>query len=212
ETNSNEQCEVEKRSLDKYFSALQAGKPQIFNVYWSKPQVLARQDAKLAESRRFLDRLWKYEGAFDPDKQCAYADRVRRRQPGDKTLGLSPHMDAGTVERWIDPGYQAVYESIFAGDWRGYDPFDGTHRLKTREIPSPAVCSVFRTYQGWTALTRQGPCDEPCPALRLAGRVNFLHRTIILPCPVRSSYRPSKTPDRFLARRAIDAHGRYCGT
>ena len=44
--------------------------------------------------------------------------------PGDKTLGLSPHMDAGTVERWIDPGYQKVYENVFAGDWRGYDPFD----------------------------------------------------------------------------------------
>ena len=136
ERNSYEEREVEKRSLDKYFSQLKAGKPQIFNVYWSKPQVNARQDAKLAETRRFLDRLWKYEGAFDPDKQCAYADRVRRRQPGDKTLGLSPHMDAGTVERWIDPGYQKVYENVFAGDWRGYDPFDATHRLKTEEIPS----------------------------------------------------------------------------
>ena len=122
EDNQYEKREVEKRSLDKYFSALKAGKPQIFNVYWSKPQVLARQDPKLAETRAFLDRLWKYEGVFDPDRQCTYADRVRRRQPGDKTLGLSPHMDAGTVERWIDPGYQRVYEQVFAGDWRGYDP------------------------------------------------------------------------------------------
>ncbi len=87
---------------------------------------MARQDPKLAETRAFLDRLWKFDGVFDPDKQCAYADRVRRRQPGDKTLGLSPHMDAGTVERWIDPGYQKVYEEVFAGNWRGYDPFDGT--------------------------------------------------------------------------------------
>ena len=106
ETNDYDQREVEKRSLDKDFSALKAGKPQIFNVYWSRPQVMARQDARLAETRAFLDRLWKYEGSFNPDLQCTYADRVRRRQPGDKTLGLSPHMDAGTVERWIDPGYQ----------------------------------------------------------------------------------------------------------
>ncbi|MEO9228588.1 MAG: YbiU family protein, partial [Devosia sp.] len=104
EDNQYERKEVEKRSLDKYFSALKAGRPQIFNVYWSRPQVLARQDEKLAETRSFLDRLWiNYDGIFDPDLQCAYADRVRRRQPGDKTLGLSPHMDAGTVERWIDP-------------------------------------------------------------------------------------------------------------
>src|SRR6202140_106225 len=119
ETNRYEEREGEKRSLDKYFSALKAGKPQVFNVYWSKPQGMARQDARLAETRGFLDRLWKYEGVFNPDRQCTYADRVRRRQPGDKTLGLSPHMDAGTVERWIDPGYQRVYENICAGDWRG---------------------------------------------------------------------------------------------
>jgi len=97
EANHYEEREVEKRSLDKYFSALKAGKPQIFNVYWSKPQVMARQDPKLAETRAFLDRLWTYEGAFNPDRQCTYADRLRRRQPGDKSLGLSPHMDAGTV-------------------------------------------------------------------------------------------------------------------
>ena len=174
EDNDYERREVEKRSLDKYFSALKAGKPQIFNVYWSKPQVMARQDPKLAETRGFLDRLWKFEGVFDPDRQCAYADRARRRQPGDKTLGLSPHMDAGTVERWIDPGYQKVYEKIFSGDWRAYDPFDATHRLETQEIPSPAVCSMFRTYQGWTALTRQGPNDGTLQLIPIAEGISYV--------------------------------------
>ena len=174
ETNHYEQLEGEKRSLDKYFSALKAGKPQVFNIYWSKPQVMARQDAKLAETRVFLDRLWKYEGVFNPDRQCTYADRVRRRQPGDKTLGLSPHMDAGTVERWTDPGYQNVYENIFAGDWQGYDPFDATHRLNTQEIPSPAVCSMFRTYQGWTALTRQGPIDGTLRLIPIAEGIAYV--------------------------------------
>jgi hypothetical protein len=173
--NHYEEKEGEKRSLDKYFSALKAGKPQIFNVYWSKPQVLARQDAKLAETRSFLDRLWTgYEGVFDPDLQCTYADRVRRRQPGDKTLGLSPHMDAGTVERWIDPGYQRVYEKVFLGDWRSYDPFDARHRLETREIPSPAVASVFRTYQGWTALTQQGPKDGTLRVIPIAEGISYV--------------------------------------
>jgi hypothetical protein len=174
-TNRYEEREVEKRSLDKYFSALRAGKPQIFNVYWSKPQVQARQDEKLARTRAFLDRLWSgYPGVFDPDKQCTYADRVRRRQPGDKTLGLSPHMDAGTVERWIDPGYQRVYAHVFAGDWRAYDPFDATHRLDTREIPSPAVASVFRTYQGWTALTAQGPRDGTLQLIPIAEGISYV--------------------------------------
>ena len=174
ETNRYEEREAEKRSLDKYFAALKAGQPQIFNVYWSRPQVMARQDARLAEARGFLDRLWKYEGVFNPDLQCTYADRLRRRHPGDTTLGLSPHMDAGTVERWIDPGYQKVYAPIFAGDWRSYDPFDATHRLHTHEIPSPAVCSMFRTYQGWTALTRQGPTDGTLRLIPMAAGIAYV--------------------------------------
>ena len=88
-------------------------------------------------------------------------------------------MDAGTVERWIDPGYQRVYQHVFAGDWRRYDPFDGTHRLETQEIPSPAVCSMFRTYQGWTALTRQGPKDGTLRLIPIAQgnlRMSFSER------------------------------------
>ncbi len=174
DANRYEEREVEKRSLDKYFSALKAGRPQIFNVYWSKPQVHARQDPRLAETRAFLNRLWRYDGVFDPDRECTYADRVRRRQPGDETLGLSPHMDAGTVERWIDPGFQRVYRNVFAGDWRAYDPFDAAHRLDTREIPSPAVCSMFRTYQGWTALTRQGPSDGTLRLIPIAEGICYV--------------------------------------
>ena len=174
QSNHYEEREVEKRNLDKYFSALKAGKPQIFNVYWSKPQVRARQDVKLAQTRGFLNRLWTGDGVFDPDKQCSYADRVRRREPGDTTLGLSPHMDGGSVERWIDPGYQTVYKNIFSGNWRRHNHFDGRHRLETEEIPSPAVCSVFRTYQGWTALTRQGPSDGTLQLLPIADGITYL--------------------------------------
>jgi hypothetical protein len=174
EANHYEQREIDKRSLDKYFSALKAGKPQIFNIYWSKPQVHARQDPKLAETRAFLNRLWHFDGFFDTDRDCTYADRLRRRHPGDETLGISPHMDAGTVERWIDPGYQRVYRHVFAGDWRAYDPFDAAHRLETREIPSPAVCSMFRTYQGWTALTRQGPEDGTLRLIPIAEGICYV--------------------------------------
>ena len=174
DANHYEEREVEKRSMDKYFSALKAGRPQIFNIYWSKPQVHARQDPKLAETRAFLNRLWRFEGVFDPDRDCTYADRLRRRLPGDDTLGLSPHMDAGTVERWIDPGYQRVYRHVFSGRWRDYDPFDGRHRLETEEIPSPAVCSMFRTYQGWTALTRQGPHDGTLRLIPIVEGISYV--------------------------------------
>ena len=93
---------------------------------------------------------------FDPDKVPAYADRIRRRPPGSTSLGLSPHVDGGSVERWLGANFRRVYRHVLAGRWRDYDPFDAAFRPDVEEIPSPAVCSMFRTFQGWTALTPQG--------------------------------------------------------
>ena len=156
-----------KAGLDKYFSALASGRPQIFGLYWSRPQMQARQSESLATTRAFLNHLWISERIvgtervryFDPDRQATYADRIRRREPGDTTLGLSPHSDGGSVERWCEPTFRPVYREVFEGDPLKFDPFDGAGRTGTREIPSPAVCSAFRTFQGWTALSRQGPGD-----------------------------------------------------
>ena len=155
--------QAEKAGMDKYFSALASGKPQIFGLYWSRPQMEARTSQEMADLRSWLNRLWKWESEngveFNPDQECLYADRLRQREPGDDTLGLSPHVDGGSVERWLDDGYRNVYRHIFSGQIDQYDPFDAAYRTTSSEIPSPAVCSMFRTYQGWTALTRQGPGD-----------------------------------------------------
>jgi hypothetical protein len=156
--------EMEDKGLDQYFSSMQSAKPQIFDVYWSLPQVQARQSAQLAVVRRALNHLWDFtfDGAqvFDPDRECTYADRTRRREPGDASLGLKPHVDGGTVERWLDTrGFQGVYRQLIAGDWQAFEPFEAGWRTRTEEITSPAVCSMFRTWQGWTALTGQGPGD-----------------------------------------------------
>lgn len=152
-----------KAGLDKYFSALSSGAPQIFSLYWSRPQMMARQAESMATTRAWLNRLWTFEKHgvrfFDPDRQANYADRIRRREPGDRSLGLSPHSDGGSVERWCEPTFHALYREVLAGDPLKFDPFDAEARTGTREIPSPAVCSAFRTFQGWTALTRQGPGD-----------------------------------------------------
>ena len=152
-----------KAGMDQYFANLSSSRPQIFGLYWSKPQMEARTSEELAVARQWLNRLWQFESEngleFNPDRECLYADRLRQREPGDATLGLSPHVDGGSVERWIDPGYQQVYRHLLSGDIGSYDPFDAAYRTTTKEIPSPAVCSMFRTYQGWTALSRQGPGD-----------------------------------------------------
>jgi hypothetical protein len=152
-----------KGNLDQYFSQLDAARPQIFGIYWSKPQVKARQADSMAIAKRFMNRLWDVSGPdgreFDPNNDYTYADRTRRRRPGDKTLGLSPHMDSGSFERWTDPAFQKIYGPVFAGKWEDYDPWKASYRTRTKEYPSPAVCSMFRTFQGWTALTPQGPRD-----------------------------------------------------
>src|SRR3546814_10751281 len=83
-------------------------------------------------------------------------------------------MDGGSVERWIDVGYRKVYRRVFAGDWRGFDPFDAAWRTATEEIPSPAVCSSFRTYQGWTALTPQGAGDGTLQLIPIANAIVYL--------------------------------------
>jgi len=152
----------EKAGLDNYFGALASSKPQIFGLYWSQPQMLARTSEQMAELRKWLNGLWqldKNNPEFNPDRECLYADRIRQREPGDSSLGLSPHIDGGSVERWIDPSFHKVYREVFFGDLAKYNPWDAHFRTQTKEIPSPAVCQMFRTYQGWTALTKQGPGD-----------------------------------------------------
>ena len=151
----------DNRDGDQFFDSLDAGNPQIFGIYWSGPQIAARQADSMAATKRFLNNMWDTTAPagpeFDPDHDYTYADRIRRRTPGDATLGLSPHMDSGSFERWVDPAFQKIYEPIFAGAWRDFDPWKAAHRTQTREYASPTVCSVFRTFQGWTALTPQGP-------------------------------------------------------
>ncbi|CBV42974.1 YbiU family protein [Halomonas elongata] len=140
---------------DPYFGELEQGKPQIYGVYWSSPQVQARQDARLCDVQVFLNRLWDAGEEFDPGHLASYADRLRRRPPGSGSLGLSPHVDGGSVERWLDDGFRYVYRHVFRGVPERFDPFAALGRTQVREIASPAVCSMFRTFQGWTALTPQ---------------------------------------------------------
>lgn len=184
---SNGYYDTPDKGIDKYFSSLQNAKPQIFSVYWSKPQMEARQSENLAQARRFLNRLWNYQNEagdsiFDPDRECLYADRTRRREPGDNSLGLKPHIDGGSVERWLDRnGFWKVYRHLLTGNWQAYDPFDAQYRTETEEIPSPAVCSMFRTYQGWTALTPQGPSDGTLQLVPIARAMGWMYLRALQP-------------------------------
>jgi len=163
---------------DKYFGTLASAKPQIYGIYWSRPQVQARQAESLTKVRIFLNRLWKAESEgqrhFNPDETPAYADRIRRRPPGSASLGLSPHVDGGSVERWLDENFRKVYRHVFSGNWQDYDAYDAAYRPDAREVASPAVCSMFRTFQGWTALTRQGKGDGTLQLIPIANSMMYV--------------------------------------
>ena len=148
---------------DSFFGSLDASRPEIYPIYWSQAQMGARQSEEMAQVQSFLNRLWTFEKAgklwFNPDVSVIYPDRIRRRPPGTTSKGLGAHTDSGALERWLLPAYQRVFASVFRGDIDSYDPWDAAHRTEVEEytVDNTTKCSVFRTFQGWTALSDMLP-------------------------------------------------------
>jgi len=143
--------------------------PHMLDVYWSKSQLEIRQSFRLQVLQKRLNELWRVKstgiGAFNPDLSCSYADRVRIREPGDQLNGLSPHVDNCSMEAWFSTETIArTYGTLLNGQWQNFDAFDAVDRVMTDRKPHPDSCSVFRTYQGWVALTPQG---ADCGTLQL---------------------------------------------
>ncbi|WP_086789852.1 YbiU family protein, partial [Crossiella equi] len=163
---------------DGVFGGLAQGRPSIYPIYWSRPQVQARGDERMAAVRTFLNGFWRHESEgrvwFDPARDTAYPDRVRRRPPGSTSGGLSAHTDSGSVERWLLPAYQQVFRHVFAGNPAAYDPWDGAYRTEVHEYPSTVMCSAFRTFQGWTALSDMAPTEGVLHVLPVPSAMAYL--------------------------------------
>ena len=143
---------------DNFFGTLSASRPEIYPIYWSPAQMEARQDERMAQVQAFLNGFWKVDSEgkrwFDPEVNCLYPDRIRRRPPGTTSNGLGPHTDSGALERWLLPAYQRVFRHLWAGRFQDYDPWDAAYRTEVNEYAGGStMCSVFRTFQGWTALS-----------------------------------------------------------
>ncbi len=84
-------------------------------------------------------------------------------------------MDGGSIERWKDDEYRAVYRHILAGDVDSYDPFEVDHRVTANMNDFDNACSFFRYenlmqknnplicflrsyrgFQGWLATSSSG--------------------------------------------------------
>jgi Protein of unknown function (DUF1479) len=137
---------------DDFFGSV-GSKPEIYPIYWSPPQMEARQSERMARVQSFLNGQWKHGSWFDPDRDSLYPDRIRRRPPGASSGGLGAHLDAGTLDLWMTRGYQEHFKHLFDGSVEQYDPWDPAHRTSGPQYPGSTMCSVFRTFQGWTALS-----------------------------------------------------------
>jgi ectoine hydroxylase-related dioxygenase (phytanoyl-CoA dioxygenase family) len=144
---------------DDFFGTLSAemSKPEIYPIYWSSAQMEARTHPRMATVQAFLNSQWTHasEGRewFDPDTDTLYPDRIRRRPPGATSGGLGTHLDPGTLDLWMTEGYQQHFRHLFAGDVAAYDPWDAAYRTEAAQYPGSTMCSAFRTFQGWTALS-----------------------------------------------------------
>ena len=151
--------EFERRFAERYPDAENR---RIWGVYWSPAQVAARQHPAMATTRAFLNSFWRHESVgerwLDPTRDIGYPDRLRRRAPGVESAGLPPHSDAVSSGGWRLAENRDVFRHVLAGDLDRFDPWDAAYRT-TPDPESAAPSSVFRTFQGWTALSEMHPHD-----------------------------------------------------
>ncbi|GAA5821091.1 hypothetical protein JCM11251_001957 [Rhodosporidiobolus azoricus] len=140
--------------------------PMVYEIYNSVSQTRARSHSALMQTQRFLLSLFHTSDPNTPvsvTNPVSYYDRLRIRPPGDAVFALGPHIDGGSLERWEDPSFRSCWRGILAG---GPDPvgqqdsWDLTPRLDAVTDlygNGNGQCSVFRMFQGWTALSETSP-------------------------------------------------------
>lgn len=136
--------------------------PQVLELYWSKPQLQARQHPNMHATMLAINELWSGgEDHVSFEHVFTYGERLRIRKPGEGFF-LHPHTDGGSIERFEDPHYQEVYRNLWSGRWEEYDPWAlGDHRARANvSMHLPEVtngyCTTFRAFQGWMAVSAIG--------------------------------------------------------
>jgi hypothetical protein len=169
---------------DDFFASV-GSKPEIYPIYWSRPQMEARQSDEMARVQAFLNGLWRHESDgvqwFDPGRDSLYPDRIRRRPPGTSSAGLGSHLDPGTLDLWMTRAYQQAFRHLFDGTVEQYDPWDAAYRTAGPQYPGTTMCSVFRTFQGWTALSDMAHDQGVLHTVPIPGAMAYLMLRPLLP-------------------------------
>jgi hypothetical protein len=124
-------------------------------LYDSPVQNKLRAHPNHLKLQAMLNNLWHDSTGETSPEPLVYLDGVRDRAPGQEFLGLGPHIDAGSLARWADPVYRRVYHDSFSGHPERFDAYDLSLRKDAKQdlYKAMAHSSVFRSFQGWTALT-----------------------------------------------------------
>ncbi len=183
-TEGNQFFEAYRGPGDDFFGSV-GSKPEIYPVYWSPAQMQARQSERMARVQGFLNRQWKHtsEGAqwFDPDRDLLYPDRIQRLPEGANSGGLGTHLDPGTLDLWMTEAYQKAFRHLFGGTVEQYDPWDAAYRTAGPQYPGTTMCSAFRTFQGWTALSDMAHDQGVLHTVPIPGAMAYLMLRPLLP-------------------------------
>ncbi|KAJ7612542.1 hypothetical protein FB45DRAFT_914893 [Roridomyces roridus] len=161
-----------KTELEEFIKAnpqsdgMPEGDKQFFHLYWTKPQIQARAHPNMLKVSTWLNNLYHVTSSsgqspegVDLATPLSYADRFRIRHPGVKWTVHTPHVDGGSIERWEDENFRACFKDILSGNWTKHDPYALEPRLEARTslYRRPNQSSVFRTFQGWLAISKAAP-------------------------------------------------------
>ncbi|KAF9223302.1 DUF1479-domain-containing protein [Gyrodon lividus] len=159
-----------KTALDEFIKAnphaegFPENNKQFFHLYWTRPQVQARAHPNVLKASAWLNNLYhaksgKMPEGVDLSVPLVYADRFRIRHPGVQWDVHPPHVDGGAIERWEDANFRRCFQDILSGNWRQHDPYELEHRLDARSslYGRPSQATVFRTFQGWLAMSETAP-------------------------------------------------------
>jgi hypothetical protein len=82
-------------------------------MIWNQGQVTARSHPNFMEVSAALNKIWhaSEDTAIDLSTNVTYCDRLRLREPGDKSFALGEHVDGGSVERKYRMGF--MFEPVF---------------------------------------------------------------------------------------------------
>ena len=140
---------------DDFFGSV-GSRPEIYPVYWSKAQMEARQSDRMAGSSRSSTT----SGPTSPTA-CSGSTptgfalpRPHPPPPARRGLRRPRRPPRPRHARPLDDeAYQQAFRHLFDGSVERYDPWDAAHRTDGPQYPGTTMCSVFRTFQGWTALS-----------------------------------------------------------